>query len=96
MERPLADGLVMSLTCTASLSRLTHNLMSGFDITWSGIGIDQKSMWLHRSNTTRHGNSVANKLVFRPLLTSHAGEYICYLVKNNEVVDSKSITVSGT
>ena len=95
MEKPLADGLVMSLTCMASLSQHTHNSVSEFDITWKGFGIDQKSIWLRQSITTQQGNSIVNKLVFRPLLTSHTGEYICYLVKNNEVVASSSKTVSG-
>ena len=95
MEQPLPDGLVMSITCMASLSRHTNNSVNEFDITWKGIGLDQKSIWLRQSITTQQGNSIVNKLVFRPLLASHAGEYICYLVKKNEVVTSRSITVSG-
>ena len=95
MEQPLADGLVMSLTCMAFLSHIKHDSFVHFDITWSGIGIDQHSVWLRQSNATQQGNKIVNKLVFRPLLASHAGEYTCYLVKNNTVVASRSITVSG-
>ena len=95
MEQPLADGLVMSLTCMAFLSHVKYDSFVHFDITWSGIGIDQHSVWLRQSNATQQGNKIVNKLVFRPLLASHAGEYTCYLVKNNTVVASRSITVSG-
>ena len=95
MEKPLADGVVMSLTCMAFLSHIEHSSFVNFDINWSGIGIDQHSIWLRQSNTTQQGNRIVNKLVFHPLLASHAGEYTCYLVKNNTVVAARSITVSG-
>ena len=95
MEKPLADGLVMSLTCMAFLSHIEHSSFVNLNINWSGIGIDQHSIWLRQSNTTQQGNRIFNKLVFHPLLASHAGEYTCYLVKNNTVVAARSITVSG-
>lgn len=95
MEKPLADGLVMSLTCMTSFPQIMHDPVIHFDITWSGRGIDQHSIWIRQSNTTLQGITITNKLLFRPLLPSHTGEYTCNLMKNNEVVASRSITVSG-
>ena len=93
MEQPLVDGLVMSLTCMALLSQTNSNVH--FDIIWSGVGIREQSIWLYQSNTSLQGNGIVNKLVFRPLLASHAGMYTCHLLMNNESVASRSILVSG-
>ena len=93
MEQPLVDGLVMSLTCMASPFQI--NSAAHFDITWSGVGIGQQSIWLHQAHSSIQGNVIKKKLVFRPLLASHAGKYACYLMMNKEVVASRSIVVSG-
>ena len=93
MEQPLADGLVMSLTCMALLSQ--RNPTDHFDIIWSGIGIEQKSVWLRQSNTVPQGSGIMNKLLFRPLLSSHIGKYTCYLMMNNKSVASTSIIING-
>jgi len=96
MESSLTDGYKMCLTCVASISsnKLTNYVA---DMKWSGVGLQQQSLWVHQYHTKIQDDRIERKLLFNPWLDSHAGEYTCHLViKNNSILTvKKSIMVRG-
>ena len=79
MDFSRTDGYRMYLTCVASVNS-SHRV----DMRWSGKAFPQ-SLWIQQAHVMRQGDYIERKLIFKPWLDFHAGEYTCNLiVKDNK------------
>ena len=80
VELSVADALIMSLTCTATIEK---NDTVGYYMGWSGMDL-KYSLWIQQSPVTRQGGYIKRKLYFKPWLDFLAGEYTCHLYMKDQ------------
>ena len=95
VELSVADALIMSLTCTATVG---NNNTARYTMRWSGMNLNH-SLWIEQPSVTRQEDYVKRKLFFKPWLDFLAGEYTCHLFMTNQphaIVYNKSYVINGT